>query len=189
MKIWHIRENKKQDYVIVDDKLILDRSGKPKRHKGKIIATLVLFEDNIGWSMCCPEDRFSKKVGVSIALGRAKNPKQMQIPTKIKKHVKKMAHKYEVKLPELPEIPPPTKKLKWEDVKEGTVLTVQMKYEDDPSLFSDWALDKADLSEISKSSLIIGENAIKDPSGIGNSIQVMIGQCFHYPPQVFGIEQ
>lgn len=190
MKIWHIR-NKRQDYVIVDNKLILDQSGEPKRHKGKIIATLVLLEDKIGWAICCPEDRFSKKVGVSIAMGRAKSQKQMPIPAKLLKHVKKMANKYEVKLPEQPEIETPalSRELYWEDVKEGTVLTVQMEYDDDPQLFISWGIKQADINTLN-GRVEVNENMQKidfetDPMGAFRQFPSLIP----FPPELFGIKQ
>ena len=190
MKIWHIRDSKKQDYVIVDNKLILDQSGQPKRHKGKIIATLVLLEDKIGWAICCPEDRFSKKVGVSIATGRAKSQKQMTIPAKLLKHVKKMANKYEVKLPEQTEIETTTKIVKSEDITQGTVLKIQMKYRDDPYLFDEWIISQSDIDKI-PDTIIIGQNAKRSKYAKDNGDEqnaILVGY-YHFPLQLFGIKQ
>ena len=42
------------------------------KHNGEYVGTVVaLDKDQIGWSQCCPRDKFNKNRGVTIAAGRA----------------------------------------------------------------------------------------------------------------------
>ena len=95
MIVKHIRENKKLDYVVVDNKLVLSEKGQAKRHKPKIIGTLVKIGNNIGYALCRPGDRFSRKLGVKIASQRAKSG-NTKFPPSIRKHVKKFCEKYNI---------------------------------------------------------------------------------------------
>ena len=54
------------------------------RHGDKLIGTIVaLDKDVIGWSQCCPKDKFDKKRGIEIARGRALKGTRA-IPARIK---------------------------------------------------------------------------------------------------------
>lgn len=139
-KIWHIRSNEKLDYVVVDNKLVLDRRGYPKRHRSKIIGTLVLFDGKIGGAICCPEDTFSKKMGVGVALGRAKSNKG--VPTKLRKHAKRMAEKYGVELTCSEPKPLMSKEIDWDNIALGTKIKAR-PYEE----FKD-DYDEFDISEV-----------------------------------------
>lgn len=150
MKIWHIRKNKRMDYIIVDNKLVLDEKGTPKRHKSEIIGTLVLCGENIGGAVCCPEDNFSKALGVKIALGRAKNGKS-QIPSRLLGHAKRMAKKYNVTLP-VKSTKPLEKigkigQIDWDVLEEGTLIKPG-KYEDFRNVCEDFSLCKAAFDEV-----------------------------------------
>ena len=137
MIIKHIRANKKLDYVVIDNKLVLSESGHPKRHKPKIIGTLVKIGNNVGYALCRPWDRFSRKLGVKIASQRAKSGTN-KFPPSIRKHVKKFCEKYDVTLPEFHETE--NKSLLFSELVDGQVLEVVMKYEDDPDLFDKWSV-------------------------------------------------
>lgn len=132
-KIWHIRSNEKKDFVVVNNRLVLNKSGEPKRHRGKIIGTLVLSNGNIGGAVCCPKDTFSKKMGVKVALGRAEN--NGGVPQKLRKHAKRMANKYEIEL-ELPE-PEINNEIDWDSIKIGTKIQAR-PYEDFEKFYNDF---------------------------------------------------
>ena len=186
MIIKHIRENKKLDYVVVDNKLILSEKGQPKRHKPKIIGTLVKIEDKIGYALCRPDDQFSRKLGVKIASQRAKSG-NTKFPPSIRKHVKKFCDKYGLTLPEFHETE--NKSLLFSELVDDQVLEVVMKYEDDPTLFENWALGQSDIDELN-GRVIFGENLAKSQYLVQelmcNSIYSHEAG-YDYPLQLFGI--
>ena len=186
MIIKHIRENKKLDYVVVDNKLILSEKGQAKRHKSKIIGTLVKIGNNVGYSMCRDSDSFSKKLGVKIASQRAKSG-TTKFPPSIRKHVKKFCEKYGINLPEFHETE--NKSLLFSELVDGQVLEVIMEYEDDPNLFENWSLDQSDIDQLN-GQVILGEDSAKSQFLIQESIHNSIyshESGYDYPLQLFGI--
>lgn len=52
--------------------------------KGKPIGCVIgISADKIGWSLCCKKDTFNKEMARLIAIGRAENGFQREIPRKI----------------------------------------------------------------------------------------------------------
>ena len=182
MIIKHIRENKKLDYVVVDNKLILSEKGHPKRHKPKIIGTLVKIEDKIGYALCRPGDQFSRKLGVKIASQRAKSG-ITKFPPSIRKHLKKFCDKYGLTLPEFHETE--NKSLLFSELVDGQVLEVVMKYEDDPNLFDNWCLDQSHIDDLGGRA-VIGKDCMTDEDDSNKSIRYTKTD-YYYPLQLFGI--
>jgi hypothetical protein len=53
------------------------------RQDGRLVGTVVALDRNIvGWSQCCPKDRFIKQLGVKIAEGRALKGTKKQFASK-----------------------------------------------------------------------------------------------------------
>ena len=59
----------------------IDKDG--TYHKGEPIGVIVaLLDGKIGWSVCCPKDRFKKELGRSLAVGRPMTGEVSHIPNR-----------------------------------------------------------------------------------------------------------
>lgn len=125
MKIIHLREPN-NNFVIHDNKLLLDKRGKPRKHKGKIYATVILDGKNIGVSKVGPEDKFSKKLGVQIAKGRLSS--HHPVPISLKKEITAIVSQYGAHMPKFQE--PQSREIDWIDIENGTMIRVKENWYD-----------------------------------------------------------
>ena len=146
LKIWQIRDNNKSNnYVVVDNKLILDRHGNAKRVRNPIHSTLVWNKETnkIGWAAKNPLDTFCRQTALKIAKGRSFGTKD-SAPMKLRKHIKRMANTFGAEMPNFAKIEPKSTKVDWENVKGGAKLKLVDNWEDFEGRLRDFELDILD---------------------------------------------